>query len=778
MQTPAQNERKPPRTWLVPAIVAAILFIGGVTSNLVAAYVQTSLDPYRRWVSLGFGIAFIVAIATAIKETRRPTHSEASSGAKVDGKVDGDVVARDKITHIYQTTGLPATALHQLPPPVDDFTGRADELAELTAKLDLGGVTISGLQGLGGIGKTALALKLADQLKPRFPDAQFYLDLKGASREPLSVAEALSHVIRAYHPTAKLPDTDAELRGLYQSVLQDKRALLFMDNAASAEQVEPLIPPTGCVLLVTSRWHFTLPGLFAKDLEALSPEDARDLLLAIAPRIGGLADEIAGLCGCLPLALRLAGSALVKFINLSPLDYARRLNNEQRRLQLIEASLKLSYELLSEKLQRLWRLLGVFPHTFEEEAVAAVWNVEVDKAQDILGELIAASMVEWNESSRRYRMHDLARLFASSQLANEERANGQRLHATHYQTVLAATGDLYSKGGETVRGGLMLFDLEWRNIEAGQVWAEVEAGGSDQAAQLCIDYTETGVHVLNLRQHPRERIYWLKAALGAARRLKQRGSEGAALGNLGNAHAELGKARRAIEFYEQQLVIVREMGYRRGEGITLGNLGTAYADLGETRLAIEFHEQGLNIAREIGYRRGEGGILGNLGIAYKNLGETKRAIEFFEQALLIVREIGDRRGEGNTLGNLGNAYKRLGETRRGIEFLEQGLNVAREIGDRRAEGAALGSLGNAYATLGETRRALEFHEQYLAIARETGDRRGEANALFNKSLALGVLGERVQAIACAEVAFTIWEQIEDPNVAKVRAQLAMWQAGE
>jgi hypothetical protein len=130
------------------------------------------------------------------------------------------------------------------------------------------------------------------------------LDLKGASTQPLTVAEALAHVVRAYHPAAKLPDSESELRGLYLSVLNGQRALLLMDNAANAEQVEPLIPPAGCLLLVTSRQHFTVPGLAAKNLDTLSAADARDLLLTIAPRIETQADEIATLCGHLPLALR------------------------------------------------------------------------------------------------------------------------------------------------------------------------------------------------------------------------------------------------------------------------------------------------------------------------------------------------------------------------------------------------------------------------------------------------------------------------------------------
>ena len=156
------------------------------------------------------------------------------------------------------------------------------------------GVTISGLQGQGGIGKTALALVLAEALKPRYTDAQLYLDLKGANKQqPVSVAEALSHVIRAYHPTAKLPEGVEELHALYLSVLNNQRALILMDNARDAAQVEPLVPPDTCVLLVTSRQHFTLPGLYAKRLDTLSPEESRELLLKIAPRISERAGEIA-----------------------------------------------------------------------------------------------------------------------------------------------------------------------------------------------------------------------------------------------------------------------------------------------------------------------------------------------------------------------------------------------------------------------------------------------------------------------------------------------------
>ncbi|HKY42977.1 MAG TPA: tetratricopeptide repeat protein [Pyrinomonadaceae bacterium] len=632
-------------------------------------------------------------------------------------------------------SSITPTRLHEVPPPPADFTGRVDEQRELLAAIEDRGITISGLQGLGGIGKTALALKLVEQLKPRYPDAQFYLDLKGASAQPLSVSEALAHVVRAYYPAAKLPDSATELRSIYLSLLDGQRALLLMDNAANAAQVEPLIPPASCVLLVTSRWHFTLPGLAAKNLDTLSPTAARDLLLAIAPRIGEWADEIAALCGRVPLALRLAASAMVKYVNIKPADYIQRLQDQKQRLQLIEASLNLSYELLRGELRDRWRLLAVFPDTFAFYSAAAVWEVDENEAQDTLGELIAASLVEWDETSGRCRLHDLARLFADAKLDTEERDVAQKRFAIHCMDLLASANKFYSEGGESLLLGLTVFDLEWTNIQAAHAWVVAQHDSADaDVIRLGTAYAGVGASILVLRQHARERICWLEIALAAARRVKDRNAEVSALGNL----------------------------------------GVAYDDLGETRQAIQCNEQQLAIARELGDRKLEGIALCNLGVIYKNLGQARRAIQLQEQALLIDREVGDRKGEGDVLGNLGTAYALLGETRQSLQFYEQQLAIMRELGERRGEGIALGNLGTAYWNLGETHLAMRLYEQSLSIAREIGDRGGEGIALYNLSVALNELGHRAQAIQHAEQSLTIFEQTENPNAAQVRAQLVAW----
>src|ERR1700746_906215 len=207
---------------------------------------------------------------------------------------------------VHSITLEKSTALYQLPPPTGDFTGRADELKELLEAVKKQGVAIAGMYGLGGIGKTALALKIADQLKADYPDAQIYIDLKGIEESPLQPKEAMAHVIRSFNLAATVPEAEAEVVAFYLSVLHNKKVLLLMDNAKDEHQVRPLLPLGGSLLIVTSRQHFVLPGLYDKNLDVLPTKDAGDLLRRIAPRLKKekqeAVEDLARLCGFLPRA--------------------------------------------------------------------------------------------------------------------------------------------------------------------------------------------------------------------------------------------------------------------------------------------------------------------------------------------------------------------------------------------------------------------------------------------------------------------------------------------
>ena len=648
----------------------------------------------------------------------------------------------------------------QLPPDLADFTGREEEVEELVTLLSGGGAhaAISAIGGMGGVGKSALAVHVAHRVADHYPDGRIVVDMRGTSDQPIAPGEAMGEVIYAFQPEARLPDGPDQVARLYHSVLEGQRALVVLDNAADAAQVRPLVPSPPCALVVTSRRAIVLPGVRRFDLDALSDSEARDLLRGIVGgnrATDGELDEVARVCARLPLALRAAGTFLAVHIDWPAGEYVQALADERQRLQRlrhedldVEAALGLSAAQLARQQPELaarWQMLSVFPGTFDRQAAAAVWDVTEEEARDGLTTLVAGGLLLYDQETGRYRLHDLMRLVArnafgyggdepDAELERRRLREAAASHAAHYKDVAATADDLYLQGGDGIAVGLSLLDLEMHNVLAGQTWAAAHAEEEDDAAALCSAYPSAGAYLLDLRKHPRARIGWLESALAAARRLRDCGAEAAHLGNLGNAYADLGEPRRAIEYYEQQLAI----------------------------------------AGEIGDRRGEGNALNNLGLAYAALGETRRAIDYYEQQLAITREIGDRRGEGNALGNLGVAHRRLGEPRRANEYYEQALAIEREIGDRRSEGQSLGNLGNAYAALGEPRRAIEHYDQALDISREIGDRRGEGNALFNMALALDSLGDRARAISNAEAALQIYEQIEDPNAARVRQQLSEW----
>jgi tetratricopeptide (TPR) repeat protein len=679
--------------------------------------------------------------------------------ATIAREVRGILDSKSAALPVPQTILAP---LHQLPTPPADFTGREEDLDFLRSKLAQGGTgAIFGLRGMGGVGKTTLALKLADELKPRFPDAQIYLDLKGADPQPLTPAQAMAHVIRAFHPEARLPESEAELAALYRSVLDGKRALLLMDNAARKEQVEPLIPPSTSLLLVTSRFRFALPGLVDRDLDEMPEKDARDLLLAIAPRIGDAADEIARLCGRLALALRLAGSALAERPNLSPAEYARRFKEGKEKLGLVETALRTSYNLLTEEHQRLWRVLAVFPEAFNTQAVETVWELETDDAGSHLGELVRSSLVEWKKTDKRYRLHDLARAFAYAQITTAEKDESYRRYAEHFLEVLRFADYLYMQGDQEIGPGLSLFDLEWNNILVGQGWAAAQFKKTTDAADICSRYPQVGAHCLYIRQHPKDRIDWLETALAAARYLDDRGVEATHLANLGLAYLDLGDMRRAVTIDEQALLIFEEITWRQEEGSTLSNLGLAYLNLGDIRRAIDLYQQALVIHKETGDRRSEGTTLSNLGVAYSYVGALKLAVEFHNKALIFHRELGDRRSEGIDLGNLGSAYEALGDNEHAIETYKQQLDIALDISDRWAEANALGSLGSAYQALGEFERAIEYYQQALNIHRNVGDRRGESSDLGNLGNTFSNLGDNLRAIGLYKQQLMIDHEVGD-----------------
>lgn len=272
------------------------------------------------------------------------------------------------------------TSRPTIPDPPPDFTSRDEELRELQEKF-ASDKNIIGIRGIGGVGKTALALKLAESLRDRYPDGHIMVDMRGTSDNPTEQLEAMGSVIHAYHPAENLLDDETEIKRIYQDVLRGKRALLLLDNALDDKQVLKLIPPKSCGLLVTSRKTVKLPGLFRKDLDIMKPKEAVDLLLNVwcstscsekPTEVDPAWSEISSLCGFLPLALRAAASYLANSPDSSPARYAEELKEECTRLERIgeegveisvDASFNLSFKRLDAKAKQIFLNSSVFRPT-------------------------------------------------------------------------------------------------------------------------------------------------------------------------------------------------------------------------------------------------------------------------------------------------------------------------------------------------------------------------------------------------------------------------------
>lgn len=497
----------------------------------------------------------------------------------------------------------------QIPDPVPDFTGRKPDINGLLAAFRRAGgnrgAVISGVRGMGGVGKTELAKMAAKRLMRRFPDGQIFFNLRGAgakgTSKPATPAEALQHVIVSFQAEARLPESVDAMQALYHSLLQGKRVLLFMDNALDADQLLSLSPPPeGCALIVTSRNHISLPGMNKLNIEVLPPDEARALLLSVCPRIKEHADLLAERCGYLPLALRLGASALERNPALKVEEWLDRLSRESQRLaeldkqrpmvgvdRGIQASLAASYNLLDKRRRQLWRALAVFPGDFDAPAAAAVWKADEEHPADTLADFYAASMVIWDGKTNRYRLHDLARVFAQQRMTDKEAEIHPQRHAEYYCSVLAAAKTLYLVGGESSIKGFQVFDLEWHNIQEGKEWAAAHVDDNQGGAELASRFPHA-FEFISMRVF----LSWLeqtRQAIDVARKLNNRSLEGPH--SLTNIYEVLGDSRKAVEYHE--------IGDRRGEAITLHNLADELSQAGRRDDAVTASERALKIASRL-----------------------------------------------------------------------------------------------------------------------------------------------------------------------------------
>ncbi|MBI5426737.1 MAG: tetratricopeptide repeat protein [Nitrospinae bacterium] len=675
-----------------------------------------------------------------------PPPAKSSFIDKIKSKVTAE---KDQKTSSQAASALGSTSVHQLDFS-RDFIGRSAELLELYDKYSKQGCVVLGLHGKSGMGKTTLATYLAYKLRTRYPDAQYYIDLRGNTERPLSPEAAMAHVLHSARPAAKTKQGE-ELKSLYRSTLKSQRAVVFLDNAYGALQVKPLLPPNNCLTLVVSNSPIAMEGMYSKKVAPMSSDESRELVFALAPRAEYWINEIFHLCDGLPLALNVIGSFLGKnsmdpeifVIQLRVLrDKMKKAQKEGEQI-IFDGVLNNVTKLVPPKNLTVFRKLLVFPGSFDAKAQAFACE---DDFNDALFSLADYGLVVFDADNNRYHLHEMVREYLKARLNPAETALAETRHATYFLTAVVGIGDFYKSDERNAPEALRQFDLEWENIQAAFRWGENWMGKDPAAARLCSSIVDSASDMLQRRQRPQERIRWLEVALTASRKVQDAETEKNHLLNLGAEYSREGNLDRAIEFSQKALELCKAQNDEETEMSIARQLGFTYSALGDNAKAVEFHQRELDLAKSLGNSRGEIMALGNLGSVHVKSGQTARALELFQRGLELAREWGDRRAEAQNLKSLADLKMESKEFPAAMEFHAQALEIFQKFKDRSAEGSVLSAMGRIRLELRETGPAIGTLEKALNIFRKIAEHGKEAEVLNNLGRAYCNLGKSGRAV--------------------------------
>jgi DNA-binding SARP family transcriptional activator/Tfp pilus assembly protein PilF len=653
----------------------------------------------------------------------------------------------------------------QLPPAVAAFTGRDEHLKYLDTLLPDGdgAAAIGVISGTAGVGKTALAVHWAHRAREWFADGQLYVNLHGyAPAPPMRPIEALAGFLQALGtPAEAVPVEPDRASALYRTLVADRRMLVVLDNAYSAEQVRPLLPASaGCVVLMTSRDR--LAGIVARDgarhltLDVLGHHEAVTLLVRVlgAQRVQAEPEASAELverCARLPLALRIAAANLACHPRRQVADQVADLVADDRLSQLsidgdadsaVRVAFDLSYDALAAPARLLFRRLGLVPGPdVTRPAAAALVAGSPAEAGRLLDQLTSAHLVDQDDQGR-YTLHDLLRLYAKERAdgedtAGERDAATRRLFDWYLRTADAAARRLYPTALRLPVPAGAAPAAEFADHTAALSWLDDELANLVAAVQYTAEHGPRSVAWLladtlrgyfMLRVLPVEWAAVADAARSAAEADGEPRAQMAAELNLASRHMRQNRFDPAIEHYRRALAINERVGWPEGESAALGNLGAVYLSSGQLRAAAEHFARALAVDRRIGWLGGQAVKLGNLGVVNRQLGRLDEAAAHLREALALFHEIGSRHGEALAVANLGAVLHLLGRYPEAIDHVTRAIALHQEIGDRGTEADDRNILAELHRDAGRLPVALDLAEAALTRATEVGERHYEADA--------------------------------------------------
>ncbi|MDB1087126.1 BTAD domain-containing putative transcriptional regulator [Streptomyces sp. ACA25] len=703
------------------------------------------------------------------------------------------------------TAPAPRIRPAQLPAAVSDFTGRKAFVAELSGQLAQAGgsvMAVSAVAGIGGVGKTTLAVQVAHAAREHFPDGQLYVDLQGAGADPAEPTAVLGTFLRALGtPDSAIPESLTERSGLYRSLLDGRRLLALLDNARDAAQIRPLLPGNpGCAALVTSRTRMVdLAGAHLVDLDVMSPEEALTLFTRIvgAERVNSerkAAMDVVAACGFLPLAIRIAAARLAARRTWTVSVLARKLSDERRRLdelqagdQAVKATFELGYGQLEAGQARAFRLLGLAEGPdISLHAAAALLDRDPETAEDILESLVDTSLLE-SAAPGRYRLHDLVRLFARACAERDEQPPEECDAALSrlLDFYLATTAGVYARerpGDRTLahlartrRTGLdpagREAALDWLYSEAECLLACVRQTARGDTLPLAADILIAGKDLAESGAFSRQYEQTALVVLAAAQQAGDARAEGRARVMLTHGHSVSGRFVEADEEARQAMLLgaVTEdpiaCGYAPNDRAIIALYQKRYSE------AEAYLERAIAVFRADGNQPAEASSLCNLSRVHLSTGRTASAVELALQAHASYERMGITLRLANAKYALGLALTEAGRHTAALQRLGEALAIFRENRQRLWEGMTLFRLAEAHLAMGRAPEAAVLAEQALGQLRDIGGAWRRANVLTVLGHALNRTSQQVRAQACWQQALTTFEELGSPEAAELRALL-------
>jgi len=654
----------------------------------------------------------------------------------------------------------------QLPRGVGNFVGRVDAVRQvLDAAADDDSTRITMVVGVGGVGKTELAVRCANLLAGDYPDGQLYVNLRGfdPKQPPLSTADTLRHLLASLNVGTIPPDRDQRV-ALWRSIVRDLRMLIVFDNAESADQVEDLLPGAGpSFVLVTSRSR--LSGLAVRysarrvTLSPLSSGESLDMLSAAlgGARVGAEQDaarRLAELCDHLPLALRIASEqanarSQVADVVTDLEDVRRRLDALQipdDELHSVRAVLSLSYVRLDARAARAFRALGLFPGgSIRVEAAAALLAVPPVEAASALRSLAAQHLVE--STPNGYSMHDLTHIYAEEASRTGETTASRRQDLKRVLQWYVRTLARDYKSADVA----LPFTLDFKAPHARLRFDERKdfiawcAQEWDNIAPLVRAAQRAGCH---------EQAWQLAYLL------------------FGHFYAA-GSARAWVEILRIGMRSADMIGDRRAQAALLNHLSVANIRMGRNDAAVRGLKRGLRLLEDLGEDVLRVSILANLASAYREAKDYGAALAYAGQALELARRSGSEYYKAGSLDVLAKLHAELGNYTQSARYGTAALAAARRSRNVLLEAGVLLRLGIAQSGLGDVETARPYFQEVLSLCESSGDSYHGALALYG----LARIDRAGSARDLATRALQRLKELDAEEVAEVAEFLAALDAG-